>query len=90
MSGTRAGGLKAATKNKLKHGDDFYKRIGRMGGVKGRTGGFASLKIGKDGLTGLERARKAGAMGGRISRRGPVNREDVGEVHVTKKEGQMI
>lgn len=90
MAGTRAGGLKVAATNKSRYGDDFYKKLGHMGGIKGRTGGFASLKIGKDGLTGLERARKAGAMGGRISRRGPVNREDVGEVHVTKKEGQMI
>lgn len=29
------------------------------------------MKIGKDGLTGRERARKAGAKGGKISRRGP-------------------
>lgn len=32
MSGTRAGGLKCADTNKLKHGEDFYKRIGSQGG----------------------------------------------------------
>lgn len=32
MSGTKAGGLKCAAKNKLIYGDDFYKRIGSIGG----------------------------------------------------------
>ena len=32
MSGTREGGLKCAATNKLKHGEDFYKRIGSKGG----------------------------------------------------------
>ena len=34
-------------------------------------GGFASKKIGRDGLTGAERAKQAGAVGGAISRRKP-------------------
>lgn len=70
MAGTKEGGRKAALTNKMKHGDDFYARIGQIGGRNGHTGGFASDVIGSDGLTGLERARVAGAMGGRISRRG--------------------
>ena len=37
------------------------------------TGGFASEKVGKDGLTGRERARKYGAIGGHISKRGVAN-----------------
>lgn len=46
--------------------------LARWGGaVRGKTGGFASEKIGKDGLTGLQRAVLAGAIGGRKSRRGP-------------------
>lgn len=69
MSGTKAGAAKAAITNRLKHGKDFYQRIGRMGGKCSSTGGFASLKIGQDGLTGLQRAKLAGAKGGRISRR---------------------
>lgn len=69
MPGTPDGGKKAAAKNKKNHGADFYARIGAKGGVKGTTGGFGSDKKGKDGLTGRERARKAGSVGGRLSRR---------------------
>lgn len=43
MSGTKAGGLKCAATNKLKHGEDFYKRIGSKGGkVKNPNKGFGS------------------------------------------------
>lgn len=69
MAGTKVGGKAAASTNKNKYGSDFYARIGKMGGKKGRTGGFASAKVGDDGLTGRERAKKAGREGGRISRR---------------------
>ena len=62
MSGTKAGGIKTAKTIKLKHGKDFYKRIGRIGGSKkGVLKGFALNP---------ELARVAGAKGGRISRRG--------------------
>lgn len=61
MAGTKAGGLKAAAKNKEKHGSDFYSRIGKKGGQNGRTGGFA---------TNPELAKIAGRKGGLISRRG--------------------
>ena len=69
MSGTKLGGQRAAKTNKKLHGDDFYARIGSMGGKKSRTGGFASEKVGKDGLTGRERASLAGAIGGLKSTR---------------------
>ena len=69
MAGTTNGGRAAAETNKRKHGADFYARIGAMGGQRGRTGGFASDKVGPDGLTGRQRAAKVGAVGGRISRR---------------------
>jgi general stress protein YciG len=62
MSGTVAGGAKAAASNKARHGADFYKRIGRIGGKNGHTGGFAANR---------ELARIAGAKGGRISRNTP-------------------
>lgn len=65
------GGLKAAATNKAKYGNNFYANIGRRGGKAGNTGGFASETIGKDGLTGKERAKIAGAKGGRKSKRGP-------------------
>lgn len=64
-SGTKLGGLKAAKTNKLLHGEDFYQKIGRRGGQKGHTGGFAANR---------ELARLAGAKGGRISRRGKANK----------------
>ena len=60
MAGTKAGGRKVATTNKEKYGDDFYKRIGAMGGKVGRTGGFFANR---------ELAREAGRKGGTISRR---------------------
>lgn len=69
MAGTKIGGRKAAITNKTKYGKDFYATIGAKGGVKGHTGGFASEKIGLDGLTGRERARRAGSVGGKISKR---------------------
>lgn len=69
MAGTKAGGQAAAKTNKKKYGKDFYKKIGSEGGKIGTTGGFASDKVGEDGLTGYERAAKAGAVGGRKSRR---------------------
>lgn len=61
MAGTKDGGRKAASTNKTKYGKDFYARIGSMGGKMGHTGGFYANR---------DLARKAGAMGGRISRRG--------------------
>lgn len=79
MSGTVEGGRKAYLTNTQKHGQDFYRRIGQMGGRRGNTGGFASNKIGPDGLTGYQRARIAGAKGGKISRRRP--RETTTEVN---------
>lgn len=71
MSGTVEGGRKAYQKNIQRHGQDFYAKIGQMGGRRGHSGGFASNKIGPDGLTGRQRARVAGSKGGKISRRGP-------------------
>lgn len=70
MSGTLAGGKHAAATNKAKYGDDFYSRIGKLGGASSRNGGFGSDSVGSDGLTGKERARIAGAQGGYKSRRG--------------------
>ena len=72
ISGTKIGGRKAAETNRKLHGDDFYSRIGRKGGkVATPTGGFGSNIVGKDGMTGRERAKEAGRKGGLVSRRGP-------------------
>ena len=70
MTGTLAGGQKAAQTNLKKHGKDFYKRIGMKGGTNSHSGGFASQRVGKDGLTGSERAKIAGRKGGKKSKRG--------------------
>lgn len=69
MAGTKAGGLKTREKNLAKD-PNYYANMGRIGGKKSSTGGFASDVIGEDGLTGKQRARIAGAKGGTISRRG--------------------
>ena len=60
MAGTKAGGLKAAQKN-MANDPDFYRRIGSIGGKNGNTGGSAADR---------ELARRAGAKGGRVSKRG--------------------
>lgn len=66
IAGTKKGGLRAAATNKRLHGADFYARIGAKGGRSGfgpdYKGGFGGDR---------ELARRAGAKGGRISRRGP-------------------
>ena len=67
MAGTKAGGIKARETNIKLHGSEFYSRIGRMGGKAGdpTKKGFASN---------IERAKKAGAKGGKISKRGPAKK----------------
>ena len=59
--GTKIGGLKAAKTNKKKYGKDFYKEIGRKGGLKSRGGGFASMTT--------EQVRAAGSKGGKARAR---------------------
>jgi hypothetical protein len=60
MAGTTEGGRAAAITLKRKYGADHYAKIGSIGGRRGHTGGFAADR---------QRARIAGAKGGRISRR---------------------
>lgn len=60
MAGTKAGGEKAKKTNIERYGDDFYKRIGSIGGRNGHTGGFYNNP---------KLASEAGAKGGRISSR---------------------
>jgi general stress protein YciG len=69
MPGTIEGGLKTQETNKKRYGADYYRNIGKLGGLKSRGGGFASDKVGEDGLTGPERARLAGSKGGKLSKR---------------------
>ncbi len=67
MAGTRQGGKKAAEENKKRYGEDFYANIGRKGGKAGHTGGFAADP---------ELARRAGALGGKKSKRGPAKKKE--------------
>ena len=61
MAGNSIGGAKARDTIIAKHGADFYRRIGAIGGKLGHTGGFAADR---------ELARRAGRIGGMKSRRG--------------------
>lgn len=70
MVGTKKGGKSAAQRNKELYGDDFYARIGSKGGKMSKAGGFAAGEIGR------QRARKWGAIGGKISRRRPKKADD--------------
>ncbi len=67
MAGTKAGGEKAAETNKKLYGADFYSVVGKLGGSVSAGGGFASNKVGADGLTGKQRAKVAGVKGGQAS-----------------------
>jgi general stress protein YciG len=60
MAGSVAGGVKCAATNKKKYGENYYKKIGAIGGQIGTTGGFWANR---------ELAKKAGSKGGRLSRR---------------------
>lgn len=71
--------MKAAKTNKKKNGEDFYRFLGFLGGIapKKKPGGFGSDVLGADGLTGKQRAVVAGAVGGKVSKRGPaVSKQD--------------
>ncbi len=76
MAGTKAGGLKAAQKNKANN-PNFYKEIGKKGGQSGHTGGFYNDPV---------RAKACGAKGGKSHRgRGPAKRDANGRP--LKKDG---
>ena len=61
MAGTIEGGIKARETVYRTQGRDFYRRIGKIGGQNGHTGGFAANP---------ELAKIAGRKGGKISKRG--------------------
>ena len=60
---------KSARRTRDTNGRGFYQKIGQQGGEESVNGGFASRKRGKDGLKGRQRAKVAGAKGGRANRR---------------------
>ena len=69
MAGNKIGAAKAATTNKERHGEDFYKTIGARGGLaKVPTKGFGGMTP--------EKRIEAGRKGGTISRRGPAKSKE--------------
>lgn len=82
MAGNKIGGLKARDTNYMRHGKDFYKNIGRQGGRAGNTGGFYGNS---------KRAKEAGAIGGRIGKRGRklIKKEGLVYTFITS-EGRII
>lgn len=69
MSGTRAGGVRAAATNKLRYGPNYYRQLGKKGGEVSRGGGFAANS---------QLARTAGRMGGQVSRKTEGQRDTCG------------
>lgn len=64
MAGTLEGGRRAAATNKAKHGEDFYKKLGALGGKFGKKDGTVKGFAAVPGL-----AKRAGVLGGRKSKR---------------------
>lgn len=79
MSSTRAGGIKAAQTNKERYGNDFYRKVGKLGGTKSRGGGFASVDS--------NMARLCGQLGGLTAcyKRNPAS-VDINKIIEIKKE----
>lgn len=69
MSGTPAGGKKIAAINTNRYGDDYYSRIGKVGGAKGRgkeyKGGFAYVAPGQEENNG----KRFAALGGFLNKK---------------------
>lgn len=85
MSGTPEGGKKAATTNKKRYGNNFYKIQGAKGGKLGKTGGFAYVN--SAGVpVGRLKASEAGRKGGKISKRRPAVEDDWGFLKVQDDE----
>lgn len=83
--GTKDGAKKARETNMARYGKDWYAKIGRKGGQNGKgpdyKGGFAGDK---------ELARKAGAKGGKISKRGPAEKKTKKEDKLYRSSEQII
>lgn len=72
MSGTKEGGRLTTETCKAKYGEDYYALIGSRGGSKRVPKGFSMNR---------ELASLAGALGGKISRRGKSKKTKVTHSH---------
>lgn len=79
MPGTVSGGKLAEKTNKKRYGEDFYQKIGKLGGAKSRGGGFAYDR---------EKAREAGRIGGKASRKTAIKQVE-SEAKQTEKEHSL-
>ena len=68
MAGNRTGGLLSKEKIYQNYGKDFYREIGKKGGVKAKTDPETGKQLKGFAVSGL--ASVAGAKGGVISKRG--------------------
>jgi general stress protein YciG len=69
MAGTKEGGQAAAKTNKEQFGADWYKRLGKIGGLAHKTkpSGFAAMdkeKVREAGRRGGSRSKRTGVKGG--------------------------
>ena len=80
MSGSKLGGLKAANTIRKRYGNHFYAIIGCKGGANGHTGGFAANP---------ELAKKAGAIGGKMSKRGKKGTHSASVRELWKRRAQL-
>ena len=69
MSGSREGQLRGARTRRIKYGEDHFRKQCQKAGRTPTTGGFKDKKVGKDGLTGRERASIAGRKGGTMTQK---------------------
>jgi hypothetical protein len=68
MAGTITGGKAASQTIKELYGEDHYKRIGKIGGLKGKTGGFyyAKHNLPEDHPA---HPKNAGKIGGKLNKK---------------------
>lgn len=66
---------------------EYFRTMGRKGGSVPGEKGFGSFTVGRDGMTGYQRARVAGARGGKRSRRTGVHN---GEGKKRREEDEFI
>jgi general stress protein YciG len=66
MPGTKAGAIKTAKTNKKRHGKDFYKKLGALGGAASKGTGFAMMD--------KERLREVSRKGGQNSHKATANK----------------